>query len=95
MLAQDTLLINPAWEDAAVFGHNQTLTVDDTESYGANALWINDGVIYPSNFPRTQQSIGDFLEKQGMRMVLVEVSELQKAEGAVTCCSVIFQSKED
>jgi dimethylargininase len=44
-------------------------------------------VIYPEAFPLTRRR----LEAQGLRVVRVDVSELQKAEGAVTCCSVILE----
>jgi len=92
LLAQDTLLINPAWADATVFGSMQKIEVDPHEAYGANTLWIGEGVIYPSNFPRTRQRVKNALEKLGMRLYEVDVSELQKAEGAVTCCSLLIQS---
>jgi dimethylargininase len=94
MVAQDTLLMNSAWIDANVFGDMQVLTVDPREPQGANTLWIGEGVIYPSSFPRTWQKVGNFLDKRGIRLLGVDVSELQKAEGAVTCCSLVFQSKE-
>jgi len=91
-IAHDTLLINPAWIDASIFGNMSIVAVDPRESYGANALWIGEGVIYPSNFPYTRQRIEEALEKRSMRLVDVGVSELQKAEGAVTCCSLILKS---
>jgi dimethylargininase len=92
LIAQDTLLINPTWVDVAVFGNMQIVEVDPGESYGANALWIGEGVIYPSSFPHTLQRIVEALEKRRMRLFEVDVSELQKAEGAVTCCSLIIRS---
>jgi dimethylargininase len=92
LIAQDTLLINPAWVDASILGNMRFIEVDPRESYGANALWIGEGVIYPSSFPHTRQRIEEALEKRGIRVVGVDVSELQKAEGAVTCCSLIIRS---
>ena len=46
---------------------------------------IGDGVVYPTSFPRTRER----LEKAGISVTAVDVSELQKAEGAVTCCSLL------
>jgi len=43
-------------------------------------------VIHPDCFPRTRQR----LEDAGIDVTGVDVSELQKAEGAVTCCSLVF-----
>jgi dimethylargininase len=91
-IAVDTLLVNPAWVDASIFGNFQVIDVDPHEPYGANALWIDEGVIYPANFSRTQQRIEKTLEKINIQLFRVDVSELQKAEGAVTCCSLIIRS---
>jgi dimethylargininase len=49
-------------------------------------LLIGKSIIYPTSFPRTRQR----LEQHGISVVAVDVSELQKAEGAVTCCSLVF-----
>jgi dimethylargininase len=40
----------------------------------------------PANFPETQALV----QAAGFTVHTVDVSELQKAEGAVTCCSVLF-----
>jgi len=90
LVAKDTLLINPAWVDAYIFGELRIVEVDPREPYSANALWIGNGVIYPANFPHTRQRIEQALEKRKMQLYAVDVSELQKAEGAVTCCSLII-----
>ena len=92
-VAEDTLLINPNWVDARTFGEGRwgdwrLIEVDKAEPYAANALLIGETVIYPANFSRTRQR----LEAHGISVMTVDVSELAKAEGAVTCCSVIFES---
>jgi len=43
------------------------------------------GVIAAASFPRTCAH----LEEQGVRVTRVDASELAKAEGALTCCSVL------
>jgi hypothetical protein len=45
-------------------------------------------LIYPASFPRTRA----ILEAHGIRLEIVDVSELQNAEGAVTCCSIVFEA---
>jgi dimethylargininase len=88
-----TLLINPQWADRAYFKAFRLIEVDPAEPGAANAVWvalagrINRGVIYPSSFPETQQR----LIEQGVPLIIVDASEVQKAEGAVTCCSLIFK----
>lgn len=88
-VAADTVLINPAWVDAAVFAEYRQIEVDPNEPHAANALLIGDGLIYPTNFPRTRER----LENAGICVVAVDVGELQKAEGAVTCCSLVFAAR--
>jgi dimethylargininase len=83
----DTLLINPAWVDAANFHRVKFIEVDPSEPYAANAVLIEQTLIYPTAFPKTQQR----LEAAGLSIVTVDADELAKAEGAVTCCSLIFK----
>ena len=85
-VAEDTLLVNPAWLDSSVFADCRLVEIDPAEQHAANALRIGDRVLYPSCFPRTRQR----LEAAGIAVTTVDVSELQKAEGAVTCCSLVF-----
>jgi dimethylargininase len=72
---------------ASVFAGYRLIEIDPAEEHAANALRIGDGVLYPSCFPRTQQR----LEAAGIAVTTVDVSELQKAEGATTCCSLVFR----
>lgn len=85
-IAPGTLLINPDWVSRAEFRDYELVDVDSDEAHAANALLVEQGVIYPSSFPRTL----DKLAKRGINLVPVDLSELQKAEGAVTCCSLIL-----
>lgn len=85
-VAQDTLLLQPAWVDADVFAGYRLIEVDPDEEHAANALRVGDGVVYPQCFPRTRQR----LREADIAVATVDVSELQKAEGAVTCCSLVF-----
>ena len=82
----DTLLMQPAWVDAASFPGFNVIEVDPTEEHAANVLRIGDSVVMPACFPRTEQRLRD----AGVDVVTVDVSELQKAEGATTCCSLVF-----
>lgn len=80
-----TLLINKNWVNADHFNGFDLIEVDASEPFAANCLPVNDSIIYPTTFPRTRRK----LEKKGFRVVDVNLEELAKAEGAVTCCSLI------
>jgi len=83
---ENTLLINPAWVAKAQFPGLEFIEIDPAEPYAANAVLVDDTIIYPSSFPRTQA----LLRQAGVEMVTVDADELAKAEGAVTCCSLVF-----
>ncbi|MBE0672068.1 MAG: dimethylargininase [Anaerolineales bacterium] len=82
-----TLLINKKWVNSMYFGEYQLIEVDSSESFAANCLPIKDFIIYPNTFPRTQEK----LEQRGFKVKSVQLDELAKAEGAVTCCSLIIE----
>jgi dimethylargininase len=81
----NTLLINRNWVDAEHFKGHDLIEVDASEPYAANCLPINGSVIYPTAFPGTAEK----LQARGYPIKPVPVDELAKAEGAVTCCSLI------
>jgi dimethylargininase len=84
-----TILVNRSWIDVEPFGAFGLLDVPDEEPAAANALLLNDVVILPTSFPKTCA----LLEERGFRVRTVDVSELQKAEAGVTCCSLIFDDR--
>jgi dimethylargininase len=79
------LLVNRAWIDPAPFDGFTLLDVAPDEPSAANVLRLADRLIAARAFPRTAEC----LEALGYRVERVEASELAKAEGAVTCCSLI------
>lgn len=83
-----TLLLNPAWVGAATFGAYRVLAVDGAEPMAANVLRVGDALVYGAAFPRTL----DVLRSAGFHPHMVDVSELAKAEGAVTCCSLVLRA---
>jgi dimethylargininase len=82
------LLINPAWVSREALPGADFVDVHPEEPYAANALRIGDRVLHPERFVRTRER----LEREGVIVRTVEVGELAKAEGAVTCCSLVFES---
>jgi dimethylargininase len=82
------LLLNPAWVAAKSFPSLEVLAIDPREPLAANALRVADTVVYPASFPRT----GERLLQRGLRVAPIDCSELTKAEGAVTCCSLVFRT---
>jgi dimethylargininase len=86
-VGEGALLINPAWVEPGAFRGLELIEVDAAEPYAANALLVKGVVVYPAAYERTRKR----LDQRGIGVVTVEVSELAKAEGGVTCCSLILR----
>jgi dimethylargininase len=87
-LGERTILANRAWIDPAPFRDFRILDVADDEPWAANVLAIGESVILPSCFPATRR----ILERAGYNVIPLDVSEIMKAEGGVTCMSLIFDN---
>ena len=88
LVDEETVLVQPEWIDPQEFSGYRVIHVDPREAHAANALRVGTGLVYPSCFPYTL----DRLREAGIAVSTVDVSELQKAEGAVTCCSLLFEA---
>ena len=82
-----TLLLNPEWIDRTAFADYRCIEVDPQEPFAANALWIDDQVLLPAAAPRTRERV----EQAGLRVIPVDADELAKAEGGLTCCSLLVR----
>lgn len=82
-----TLLINKSWVDTHHFENYDWIEVHPTEPFAANCLPVGEWIVFPTAFPKTRER----LVNKGYKIVTVDVSELAKAEGALTCCSLIIQ----
>jgi len=81
-----TLLVNPAWLDAARLPPAQLIEVAPEEPFGANTLTVCGVTLVSADYPRTRAR----LEAAGILTRALEVSELHKAEAALTCLSLIL-----
>ena len=84
-VAEGVVLANPDWLDVGVFGDAEVIAVAEEEPFAANAVAVGDAVIHPAAFLLTRQR----LQVRGISVRPVEVDELAKAEGGVSCCSVL------
>ena len=82
-IGEETVLINRAWVDG--FEAYERIEVHPDEPFAANALRIDDALIYSSMFPRTRERLKN--------VRVVDASELAKAEGGVTCCSIVLSCR--
>ncbi len=87
-LGDNRILLNRSLIDWEPLRRFELIDVPEEEPSAANVLLLNGQVIVPTAFPRTQA----LLQARGFSIRAVDVSELQKAEGGVTCCSLIFRA---
>jgi dimethylargininase len=81
------LLINPSWIDATLFADFDLIEIDASEPFAANVLAVNGYVICAAEHPRT----GARLHAHGFHVLSVPAGELAKAEGGLTCSSVVLR----
>lgn len=85
-LGRNTLLAVESMAGRPEFASMKALTVPDEEAYACNALGLGDTVIAPAGYPRTLALLGG----HGFRVLPVPVSEFAKADGGVTCLSLVW-----
>jgi dimethylargininase len=86
-----TLLVNRRWIADGEFPSFDLVDVDPAEPTGANIVRVGNRLLYAAAFPRTLERLTD----RGYDVTTVDVSEIAKAEGAVTCCSLIFRASRE
>lgn len=87
-LPDGRVLLNPRMVDAWTFDGLGYIEVDPAEPFGGNVLCVGDTILCPASAPRTRLR----LDAQGYQTILVDASELAKAEGGLTCCSLLFEA---
>jgi dimethylargininase len=86
-LDDETLLANPAWVDVSRFEARRMIAVDPAEPGAANALRVGSSVLLQAGCPRTFERV----KAAGYDARAVDVGELAKAEGSLTCLSLLFE----
>lgn len=87
-LPDGRLLVNADLIDTSAFDSRSLVAVPDGEEHAGDVLVIGDNIIASDAFPKTIE----LLASLGWEMIPVSVSEFAKAEGGVTCMSLVFRS---
>jgi dimethylargininase len=86
-LDDETLLANRAWLDEDPLRPLRILDVAPDEPGAANVLRVRGEIWGHVGFPQTL----DRMDRAGYRVTPVDISEFVKAEGALTCKSLLFR----
>lgn len=90
VIGNRTLLVNPKWINKNDFANDIVfIDVDESENHAANAILLPcDTIVYSTSFPKTSAKLTNY----GFNIVHIPTDELSKAEGAISCCSLVFKS---
>jgi dimethylargininase len=86
VVGENSLLMTAGFANHPAFGGYHHIILDEDEAYASNSLLINGTVILPAGFPRARTR----LESLGQPVVELDVSEVQKMDGGLTCMSLRF-----
>ncbi|HUS31351.1 MAG TPA: arginine deiminase family protein [Kofleriaceae bacterium] len=85
-LGDDRITLADGSIPADAFGDVHVVRVPVDESYAANCLAVSGSVLCAKGYPRTR----DALAAAGFDTVELDTSEFRKADGALTCLSILF-----
>jgi len=85
-VGRNTLLVTPDFSASPQLEGYKLIALDKAEAYAANTLLVNAHLLMPAGYPATRSR----LEKLGLAMIELEVSEVRKMDGGLTCMSLRF-----
>ncbi len=85
-VGKNTLLLTAPFQNLDFFASYAKIVLDETETYAANTLWVNDSLIMPKGFPATRKQLSTLK----LPIVELDVSEVAKMDGGLTCLSLRF-----
>jgi dimethylargininase len=85
-LGDDRIALADGALDRALFAGVAIVAIPAEETYAANVVAVGDHVIVAAEFPRTRAILGDL----GFTVHPVPTGEVRKADGSLTCQSLIF-----
>lgn len=86
-VGDETVLVNPEWIDVGLFSRWQCVPIAPEEPFGANALLVGETVFTAASAPLTRRK----LDALGFHTEVLDTSEFEKAEAALTCLSILFR----
>lgn len=85
-IGDGAILANRMWLDERALRDYPIVDVADEEPGAANVLNVAGTILMPAAFPKT----GRILRRRNLDVRTLDISELMKAEAAMTCSSVLY-----
>ncbi|MFC7364314.1 MULTISPECIES: dimethylarginine dimethylaminohydrolase family protein [Bhargavaea] len=85
-LGNNNMVVAGEFIDHPAFADYNRIVISKEDEYSANCIKVNDTVIIPSGYPETKRKI----EEAGYRTLELDMSEVQKQDGGLSCLSLRF-----
>jgi dimethylargininase len=85
-LPDGTLLVNPAWLEMEALRSFHITGIPEEEPLAADILSIGGRVCIPAQYGRT----AELIRQRGFEVETVDLSEFAKADGGITCLSILL-----
>jgi dimethylargininase len=85
-LENNNLLVAGEFIEKADFRDFNKIIIDESESYSANCIWVNNKVLVPAGYLKAEKAI----KNAGYDVITVDTSEYRKLDGGLSCLSLRF-----
>ena len=85
-LGQGRVVATSEYADHPVLEGLEVLVVPEGEEYAADTLTVGDTVLMPAGYPGAHAMV----REAGYEVIPMNVSEIEKCDGALTCLSILF-----
>ena len=85
-IGRNTMIVDPEKVDSSFFSGFNIIRTSPPEAYSSNVLAIGDSIIMAKGYPNLAKT----LTQQGFEVLPTPMSEFKKADGGVTCLSLII-----
>jgi dimethylargininase len=83
-LEDNIMLMHEILADHPEFESFTKIIVPPEEAYAANAIRVNDIVLFPANYPVTAENV----RRAGLKLIELPMSEFRKLDGGLSCLSL-------
>ncbi|WP_432354239.1 dimethylarginine dimethylaminohydrolase family protein [Sporosarcina sp. A2] len=85
-LGNNQMIVAGEFVSHPAFNSYEKIVIGKEDEYSANCIQVNDYVIIPSGFPETNRKLTD----AGYQTIELDMSEVQKHDGGLSCLSLRF-----
>ncbi len=87
-LDDETVLLNARWIDQSAFARCWVLHTPEDEPWAASTVRVGDALCVEAGAPRTLELVA----KHCAQVEALDISEFRKAEGSLSCLSIMFSA---